>query len=142
MWMSGGIQSRNSNYRKILTDKSTESSRFRVNMHMLSFRHRGFSSPFLLSFFSPSWRAMGSYRPHLEERDPICGYDNPFIGRSPSWGFSGFFSALWPFPGDLCTALGIISLSPLSLASDWRDTRGKWPLAGTRIGAGGSAALA
>ena len=33
--------------------------------------------------------------------------------------------------GDLCTALSIISLSPLSLADrrDWRDTRGKWSLA-------------
>ena len=31
-------------------------------------------------------------------------------------------------PGDLCTAPGIISLSPLTLA-DRRDTRGKWPLA-------------
>ena len=33
--------------------------------------------------------------------------------------------------GDLCTAPRMISLSPLSLADtqNWRDTRGKWPLA-------------
>ena len=30
--------------------------------------------------------------------------------------FSGVFSAIWQMPGDLCTAPGIISLSPLSLA--------------------------
>ena len=45
--------------------------------------------------------------------------------------------------GDLCTALGIISLSPLSLATDVTDetlgTSGLW--LGTRTGAGGTATL-
>ena len=31
--------------------------------------------PFLLPFLLPSWRAVRSYRPHLEERDPIWGDD-------------------------------------------------------------------
>ena len=30
---------------------------------------------FLISFLLPSWRAVRSYRPHLEERDPIWGDD-------------------------------------------------------------------
>ena len=77
----------------------------------------------------PSWCPVRSYRPHLEERDPIWGDDwlySPFIRQSPSWGFLGFSSAVRQMPGDLCTAPRIISLSPLSLAT---DTRGKWPLA-------------
>ena len=43
--------------------------------------------PFLISFLLPSWPAIQSYRPHLEERDPIWGDDwshSPFIRRSPS----------------------------------------------------------
>ena len=35
------------------------------------------------------------------------------IRRSPSWGFPGVPSALRQITGDLCTAPGIISLSPL-----------------------------
>ena len=58
--------------------------------------------------------------------------------------FRGFFSALRQIPGDLCTAHGIISLSPLSLATDVTDvTLGAsvlWP--GTRTGASGKATLA
>ena len=67
---------------------------------------------------------MWSYRPHLEERDPIWGDDwlhSPFIRRSPSWGFLGFSSALRQMPGDLCTAPRIISLSTLSLGTDVTD---------------------
>ena len=87
------------------------------------------SHPFLDSFFLPSWRAVRSYRPHLEERDLIWGDDwsyNPFIRRSPCWGFLGFSSALRQMPGDLCTAPRIISVS--LIISDRRDWR-KWPLA-------------
>ena len=59
------------------------------------------------SLLLPSWRAVRSYRPHLEERDPIWGDDwshSPFIRRSPNWGFLGFSSAVRQMPGDLCTA--------------------------------------
>ena len=31
--------------------------------------------PFVLSFLLPSWRAVRSYQPYLEERDPIWGDD-------------------------------------------------------------------
>ena len=89
-------------------------------------------NPFPLFFLFPSWCAVRSYRPHLEERDPIWGDDwshIPFIGRSPSWGFLGFSSAVRKMPGDLCTAPRIITLI-ISDRRDWRrDTRGKWPLA-------------
>ena len=44
-------------------------------------------------------------------------------------GFLGFSSAVRQMPGDLCTASGIISLSPLLLTTDVTDTRGKWSLA-------------
>ena len=46
-------------------------------------------------------------------------------------------------PGNLCTAPGIISLSPLSLATDVTDpTLGATDLwLGTRTGAGGTATL-
>ena len=82
---------------------------------------------FLLSFLLPSWRAVRSYRPHLELWDPIWGDDwshSPFIRRSPSWGCLGFSSAVRQIPGDLRTAPRIIS--------DWRDcrnSRGMWSLA-------------
>ena len=87
--------------------------------------------PFLDSFLLSSWRAVPSYRPHLEERNLIWGDDwshGPFIRRSPSWRFLGFSSAVRQMPGDLWTAPRIISLSPLSIA-DGRDIRSKWPLA-------------
>ena len=109
-------------------------------------RDRFPSHPFLDSFLLTSWRAVRSYRPHLEERDLIWGEDwshGPFIRRSPSWGFLGFSSAVRQMPGDLCTAPRIISLSPLSLATDLTDetlgASGLW--LGTRTGAGGTATL-
>ena len=64
-----------------------------------------------------------------------------FIRRSPSWDFLGVSSAVKQMPGYLCTAPGILSLSPLSL-TDRRDTWGKWLLASNRIGARGTATLA
>ena len=47
-------------------------------------------------------------------------------------------------PGDLCTAPGITSLSPLSLASDVSDVTlgASGPWLGTRTEAGGTATLA
>ena len=55
--------------------------------------------------------------------------------------FLGFSSAVWQMPGNLCTAPRIISLSPLSLATDVTDATlgasGLW--LGTRTGAGGTA---
>ena len=57
--------------------------------------------------------------------------------------FCGFSSAVRQMPGDLCTAPRIISLSPLSLATDVTDatlgTSGLW--LGTRTGAGSTATL-
>jgi hypothetical protein len=48
----------------------------------------------------------------------------------PSWVFLEFSWVLRLMPGDLCTAHGFTSLSLfLSERHDWRDTRGKWPLA-------------
>ena len=99
----------------------------------------------LLAYISR--RAVQSYRPHLEERDPIWGDDwshSPFIRRSPSWGFPGFSSAVRQIPGDLCTVPGTISLSPLSLATDVTDVtlEAIFLWLGTRIGAGGTATLA
>ena len=54
---------------------------------------KSLSRPFLISILLPFWRAVRSYRPHLEERDPIWGDDwshTPFIRRSPSWASWGF----------------------------------------------------
>jgi hypothetical protein len=96
--------------------------------------------PFLNSFLLPSWRAVRTYRPHLEERDPIWGDDwshSPFIRRSASWGFLGFFSAVRQMPGDLYTA-PIITLT-ISDRRDWLGTSGLW--LGTRTGDGGTATL-
>ena len=57
--------------------------------------------------------------------------------------FRGFPSVLRQIPGDLCTAPGIISLSPLSLAIEVTDgtlgASGLW--LGTRTGAGATATL-
>ena len=99
-----------------------------------------------MAFLLPSWCAVRSYRPHLEERDPIWGghwSHSPYIRRSPSWGFLGFSSAVRQMTGDLYTAPRIISLSPLSLASDVTDATlgasGLW--LGTRTGAGGTFTL-
>ena len=103
--------------------------------------------PFLISFLLPSWRAVRSYRPHLEKRDPIWGDEwshSPFIRLSPSWGFLGVSSAVRQMPGDLCTAPRIIPLSPLSVATNVTDTTlgasGLW--LGIRTGAGGTATWA
>ena len=88
--------------------------------------------PFLNPFLLPSWRAVRSYWPHLEERDLIWGDDwwhSPFIRRSPSWGFLGVSSAVRQMSGDLCTAPRIIITLIISDRRDWRDARGKWPLA-------------
>ena len=54
------------------------------------------SRSFLLPFLLPSWRAMRSYRPHLQVRDPIWWDDwtHSLHRRSPSWGFPEFFSAV------------------------------------------------
>ena len=85
------------------------------NMNNLKFAMRYSVRPFLISFLFPSWRAVRSYRPHLEERDPVWGNDwshSPFIWRSSSGGFLGFSSAVRQMPGNLCTAPRIISLSP------------------------------
>ena len=104
------------------------------------------SRPFRISFLFPSWRAVRSYQPHLEDRDPIWGDDwshSPFIRRSPSWGFLGFSSAVRQIPEDLCTAPRIISLSSLSSATEVTDATlgasGLW--LGTRTGAGGTATI-
>ena len=63
---------------------------------------------------------------------------------SPSGGFLGFSSAVRQMPGNLCTAPRIISLSPLSLATEVTDATlgasGLW--LGTRTGAGGTATQA
>jgi hypothetical protein len=58
-------------------------------------------------------------------------------------GFLGFPSVVRQMPGDLCTARRIISLSPLSLATDVADaTLGAGVLwLETRTGAGGTVTL-
>ena len=100
----------------------------------------------ILYFLRPCWCVVWSYRPNLEENYPIWGNDwshSPFIRRSPRWGWLGFYSALRQMPGDLCTLPRIISLSPLSLATDVTDATlgasGLW--LGTRTGADGTATL-
>ena len=67
---------------------------------------------------------MRSYRPHLEERDPISGDDwshSPFIRLSYSWSFSRRY----------VHSLRNHFIFPLIISdrSDWGDTRGKGPLA-------------
>ena len=86
---------------------------------------------FLNSFLIPSWRAVRSYRPHLEEMDPIWGDDWSHSPSSDCLLAEVFWVFLRQMPVDLCTAPRIISLSSLSYSDrrDWRDTRGKWPLA-------------
>ena len=85
--------------------------------------------PFLISFLLPSWRAVQSYRPHLEERDPILGDD---WSHNPS--SDGILAEVFR-----CKAIArrsvhssqnhLIITLVISDRSDWRDTRGKWPLA-------------
>ena len=77
--------------------------------------HPGFS------FLLPSWRAVWSYWPQLEVRNPIWGNEwshSPLIKRSPSWVFPGLSSAIRQLPRDLCTVPRSISLSPVPLATD------------------------
>ena len=54
---------------------------------------------------SPFLTAVRSYRPHLEEWDPIWGDDwsHSLHRVSLSWGFPGFSSVVMQMPGDLCT---------------------------------------
>ena len=100
-------------------------------------------NPFLISFLLPSWRAVRSLRPHLEERDSIWGDDWSSDGLLAKV-FLEFSSAVRQMPGDRFTAPRIISLSPLSLATDVTDATlgasGLW--LGTQAGAGGTATLA
>ena len=90
--------------------------------------------PFLISFLLHYWRAVQSYRPHLEERDTTWDDDwsrSPFFRRSPSWRFLGVFLG--------CKANAITSVHSLQdhiiitlIISEWSDrryTQGKWPLA-------------
>ena len=105
------------------------------------------SRPLILSLFpSPFLTCYAILLTSFEGKDSIWGDDwshSPFIWRSPSWGFLGVFSAVRQMPGDLCTAPRIISLSPLSLATDVTDATlgacGLW--LGTRTGAGGTVTL-
>ena len=87
-----------------------------IDYMYLSMRRGARPHPFLLPF----WRAVLTYR-------PIWGEDclhSHFIRQSPSWGYPEFSSVVMQIPGDICTAAGIICDR-----CDWRDTRGKWPLA-------------
>ena len=81
---------------------------------------------FLLSFIFHFSLALLTYRPHFQVRYSTSGDDwsRIFYRRSPK-----VFQVRW-IPEDLCTAPGIISLSPLLLADRcvWHDTRSKWPL--------------
>ena len=129
-----------------LSDNSVQSQnkinhqiQWKIVLHSFTYDVRSLHHPFLLT----SWCAVQSYRPHLEEWDPIWGDDwlhSPFIRWSPSWGFLGFSSVVRQMPGDLCTVPRIISLSPLSLATDATlGAGGLW--LGTLTGAGGTATL-
>ena len=62
---------------------------------------------------------------------------------SPNWGFLGFSSAVRQMSGDLCTAPRIISLSPLSLATEVIDAKlvASGLCLGTRTRTGGTATL-
>ena len=102
--------------------------------------------PFPHSCLLPSWRVVWSYRPHLEEKNPIWVNDwshSPFIRRSPSWGFLGDFLSCKANARRSVHSPRIISLLPLSLATDVTDTTlgasGLW--LGTLTGAGGTAIL-
>ena len=82
-------------------------------------------TPSLPSFLPSLFlRYCAIYRLHLKERDPIWDDDkshSPSIRLSLSWCFLGFSTAVRQMPGDLCTASRIVSLSPLSLATDVTD---------------------
>ena len=89
--------------------------------------------PFVLSFHLPPWRVVRSYRPHLNERDPIWDNDwsdSPFIRRSPNSGFPRFSSAVRQMRKSVHSPRDyfIITLI-INDRRDWRDTQGTWPLA-------------
>ena len=81
--------------------------------------------PSLLSFLLPFWRVVRSYRPHLEVTDSIWGDDwsHRLHRLSRSWSFQ-----LQGKYQDIC-AQPRYHVIILIIRRDWRDTRGKWPLA-------------
>ena len=102
--------------------------------------------PFHLSFLLPSWRAMRSYRPHLEERDPF----KAMTGRTASSSDSLLAEVFGVFLSRKANARRsthsprdyfIISLI-ISSRQDWRDTQGKCLWIGTWKRASGTATLA
>jgi hypothetical protein len=125
---------------------ATVSSAVHFQMPILISRHGNTLFKYILTMEDIGRWIVRSYRPHLEERDSIWGDDwshSSFVRRSLSWGFLGFSSALRKMPRDLSTAPGIISLSPLSLATDVTDVtlRASDLWLGTRRGDGGTATL-
>jgi hypothetical protein len=76
--------------------------------------------------------------------ETMTGHAAPSSDGLLAEGIWGFSSAVRQIPGDLCTAHRIISLSPLSLATDVTDATlgesGFW--LGTRTRASGTATLA
>ena len=81
--------------------------------------------PFLISFLLPSWRAVRSYRTHLEEMDPL---DVMTGGTAPSSeGFLGCKANIRRSVHSLQDHLIIILI--ISGRRDWHNTRVKWPLA-------------
>ena len=87
----------------------------------------------LYSILLPSWLLYNPTDLIGREGTPFEANDWSYSlhRQSPSWRFLGFSSVVRQMTGDLCTAPGSISLSPLPLADrrDWCDTRGKWPFA-------------
>ena len=92
-------------------------------------------------FFCTWWRAVLSYRPNLEEIDPIWSDDwshNPFI-----WDFLRFSSAVRQKSGDLCATPGSFHYHPYHYWPTWLTRPlgaiGLWVR--TRTGAGGTGTL-
>ena len=113
------------NLREVFTNckKSLANASCRWHCYYWMCKSHGDGSFF--SFLLPSWPAVRSW-PHLEVRDPIWGDDwlhSPFIRWSPSRGFPEYSSAVRQIWGDLCIAPCIISLSPLSIATDMTDMK-------------------
>ena len=80
----------------------------------------------------PSWRAVRSYRPQLEEREPIWDDDwshSPFIRLSPSWGFPQLYGKCQEIYAQSPESFHYHPIIIISDRRDWRDTRGKLPLA-------------
>jgi hypothetical protein len=86
--------------------------------------------PFLVFFFLPFWRAVRSYWPHLDIRDPIWGDDRSHrLLLSPSWYFPGFSWVVREMRGELCTAPGIIIITLIISRQMWLTWHsGKWAL--------------